>query len=102
HLLAEVAGEQQEAPEPLGQVDLKHMPQDRTAADLHHRLGDGAGVLLKARAPPAAEDDHRGPRAMVAGPHRGGLSGIISIACPSSPTPRCSRPTTSAACTATS
>jgi hypothetical protein len=78
HLLAPVAGEQQEPAKALRQEDLQDVPHDRTSPDLHHRLGDRLGVLLQPGAPAPAEDHHAGSRA-----HGGGLSGIITGACPS-------------------
>ena len=58
-LLAAVSGQQQEPPEPLRQVDLDHVPQDRAAADLDQRLGHRRGALLQA-GPASAAQDHDG------------------------------------------
>ena len=77
HFLAQVPGEQQKPPEALRQVDLQHVPEDRTAPDLHQRLGDRPGVFLQAGAAPAAEDDHFGSHVIAPGSHGGGLSGIM-------------------------
>ena len=76
-LLAAVSGQEQKAPEPLREVDLDHVPEDRAAADLDHRLGQRRCPALQAR-PAATAQDHN------AGSHGGGLSGII--------TPRMSEP----------
>ena len=56
--VALVAGAEHEAAQPLGGVDLDHVPEDRLAADLHQRLRDRLGVLLEPRAAAAAEDHH--------------------------------------------
>src|SRR5262249_31909761 len=57
--LSLVPREQLKAPKPLREVDLDHVPEDRTAADLHKRLGDRLRVLLQARTTTAAEDRDR-------------------------------------------
>ena len=55
--LAQVAGREQEALEPLGGVDLDHVPEDRPAADLDQRLRHRLGPLAQPRPAAAAEDD---------------------------------------------
>ena len=62
-LLATMPGQQQKPPEALGQVDPDHVPHDRLPADLHERLGHRRRVLLQARSPASAEDDHDRPHA---------------------------------------
>src|SRR5262249_18312372 len=100
-LLAPVSGQQQEALESLGDVDLDDVPDDRAAADLDQRLGDRLRVLLKPRAATPAQDrDRRISGAVHAADYPFMQApGSIRPRCRPSSSPRSSRPTTSAACT---
>src|SRR6476646_6486112 len=58
--LAQVSGAEDEALQSLRGVDLDHVPEDRSAADLHQRLRHRLGLLAQACSPAAAEDQDRG------------------------------------------
>src|SRR6185312_7120742 len=100
-LLAPIPGQQQEVLEPLGDVDLNHVPDDRPAADLDERLGDRLSVLLKPSAPAAAQDRDGwlGGAVHAADYPIKRPPGSIRARWARSPIPRSSRPTTSAGST---
>ena len=55
--IALIAAADHEVVDAVRGVDLQDVPQDRTAADLDHRLGAQAGFLGKPRAESAGQDD---------------------------------------------